>query len=610
MASKSMSLLENESAQTSADIQQPRSQSGDGVLAGKPARWENAPIPVGVCYAGCMFVCGNVLIGIGDALVEIATKNGIDMADTGWLFLARGAGQILATLICADLYASYWGNGILMVCTLLVAALWIAGALIAHAGLLYLWFFLTGLMTATLDIGTQILTRRAYGSEAGPWLTANTFCFATAGLLAPLVDYATDTLLEQCSVYALFAVILAVLTFLITEDNYLCLTKMQLDEDASTANLTTGQKIKNSLFAWLDPVYRNDALLALMIFFTIGGQNMMSNYLETYILITGVTPVNIDSLMLSLFWGSMVISRLVAMFKLQPGLQTKPLIGQMKIMFIGCMIAAVPLALAPNLMGQADNCKDTAERCAGPEGYCWIEKYACFPIEEDDVTTVCINPESSHSHSHTELINARADEADSDTTVDDKHSSSGPKQSVCGPGCTYKPGTGKGALGSDTLDLVGGIEYDWSPNCQMDDAEPHHAYWPLFAGYLIYGFFVGPILGYIFDFHNRVTVSKERGSAILILGLNLGSSLVPWLFTLCLQFDLAGASMPVVQIISVITPALIMARVVSLNKDTVNAPPGAAGAPAPAPAPAPASVQRMGSTGFTTGADGSVYDTP
>ena len=112
-----------------------------------------------------MFVCGNVLIGIGDALVEIATKNGIDMEDTGGLFLARGAGQILATLVCADLYSSFWGNGILMACTLAVAGLWALGALIVHAPTLYLWFFMTGLMTATLDIGTQILTRRAYGTN-------------------------------------------------------------------------------------------------------------------------------------------------------------------------------------------------------------------------------------------------------------------------------------------------------------------------------------------------------------------------------------------------------------------------------------------------------------
>ena len=71
---------------------------------------------------------------------------------------------------------------------------------------------------------------------------------------------------------------------------------------------------------------------------------------------------------------------------------------------------------------------------------------------------------------------------------------------------------------------------------------------------MIYGFFVGPILGYIFDFHNRVTISKERGSAILILGLNLGSSLVPYLFTACLQLGLQGYSMPVVELASIISP--------------------------------------------------------
>ena len=31
-------------------------------------------IPIGICYAASMGVCGNVLVGIGDALVEIADK--------------------------------------------------------------------------------------------------------------------------------------------------------------------------------------------------------------------------------------------------------------------------------------------------------------------------------------------------------------------------------------------------------------------------------------------------------------------------------------------------------------------------------------------------------
>ena len=85
-------------------------------------------IPVGVCYAGCMFVCGNVLIGIGDALVELADQVNITQEDTGGLFLVRGVGQILATLFCADLYSDYHGNGILATCTIVVAVLWVCGA--------------------------------------------------------------------------------------------------------------------------------------------------------------------------------------------------------------------------------------------------------------------------------------------------------------------------------------------------------------------------------------------------------------------------------------------------------------------------------------------------
>ena len=527
----------------------------------KPALWADGPIPVGVCYAGCMFVCGNVLIGIGDALVEMAHANGIQMSDTGNLFLARGVGQILATLFCADLYAGFHGNGILMVCCVGVGAMWLVVSMISNELVLLLWFFATGLMTATLDIGTQILTRREYGAEAGPWLTANTFCFATAGLLAPLVDYITSGLLQQCAVYAGFAILLGALTLFVSEDCYLIPTRRQQDASSDTRPKTLGAKVRASLFAWADPVYNNDALLALMIFFTIGGQNMMSNYLETFILITGVTPVHVDSLMLSLFWGSMVISRLVAMFKLQPGLKTKPLIAQMQVMFVGCMLASVPLWLTPNLYGQPDCTSVThdpngavasEERCSGPQSYCWM-KTASPPYDYHETVL-------------------------GDATYYWSTACEGTNPSC--PAGTSATASSGGVSGSAMNGRVGGAQVA-QPHSDAD-CEPDHAYWPLFAAYLTYGFFCGPILGYIFDFHNRVTVSKERGSAILILGLNLGSSLVPWLFTVVLQAGAQGASMPIVEMASVIAPALIMFHVVSKNKATVN---GEAKAAQPQPEP-------------------------
>lgn len=47
---------------------------------------------------------------------------------------------------------------------------------------------------------------------------------------------------------------------------------------------------------------------------------------------------------------------------------------------------------------------------------------------------------------------------------------------------------------------------------------------------IAYGGCTGPLLGYLFDIQNRLSTSSERGSAILIFGMNLGTSLLPWAF--------------------------------------------------------------------------------
>jgi MFS family permease len=242
----------NDGLMSSVDFAQKNAAAA--VPKSKPPLWRG--IPVGVCYAASMGVCGNVLVGIGDALVEIVDKVGVDPKDTGSYFVTRGVGQILATLYCAELYSSFYGNGILVYCLALVTVLWICVAFITNQWVLYLWFFATGLLTATTDIGTQILTRRAYGANAGPWLTANTFCFATAGLVAPLVDYATPTLLAQCSVYGTFAALSSALMLVCGEDCYLIPTRKPT-QASDQPPVSVGAKIRQSLTSWCGAPWRS-----------------------------------------------------------------------------------------------------------------------------------------------------------------------------------------------------------------------------------------------------------------------------------------------------------------------------------------------------------------
>mmetsp|Transcript_56757 Transcript_56757/g.128651 ORF Transcript_56757/g.128651 Transcript_56757/m.128651 type:complete len:333 (-) Transcript_56757:57-1055(-) len=50
----------------------------------------------------------------------------------------------------------------------------------------------------------------------------------------------------------------------------------------------------------------------------------------------------------------------------------------------------------------------------------------------------------------------------------------------------------------------------------------------LWFGVVAYGFFNGPTIGYVYDLCNRTTAASEKGMSIVMFGLNLGASLVPF----------------------------------------------------------------------------------
>lgn len=51
----------------------------------------------------------------------------------------------------------------------------------------------------------------------------------------------------------------------------------------------------------------------------------------------------------------------------------------------------------------------------------------------------------------------------------------------------------------------------------------------LWLGLCFFGLFNGPCVGYCYDMNNRLTAPSEESMAIVMLGLNMGASLVPWI---------------------------------------------------------------------------------
>lgn len=126
----------------------------------------------------------------------------------GAVFLTRGIGAGLGNIVSPKLYRLARGKITVSVTLFLLAGNLLLVPLADNSGALHVMFLALGFLTAIVDAGCQLMTRRLHGSAAGPWLGANTVSFGLGGAFSPLIGWLTGSLVVE---YA----ILATVTFLI-----------------------------------------------------------------------------------------------------------------------------------------------------------------------------------------------------------------------------------------------------------------------------------------------------------------------------------------------------------------------------------------------------------
>jgi len=174
-----------------------------GAHAHETAEVANLRLWWGICYANAMGVCGIVLVALGSTLSALAADCGTTETAVGTVFIARGVGAITGALGSARLYAPpRRGNAVMIVVLLLLSVVLLYMPFVREVWVLHATWFLLGACTATLDTGCQIMTRKVHGVHAGPWLGANTVCFAIAGALVPLIEIVTGELFAQYATLA------------------------------------------------------------------------------------------------------------------------------------------------------------------------------------------------------------------------------------------------------------------------------------------------------------------------------------------------------------------------------------------------------------------------
>jgi len=169
---------------------------------------------------------------------------------------------------------------------------------------LHVTWFLMGMCTATLDTGCQIMTRKVHGIHAGPWLGANTVCFAIAGALVPLIEIITGEFFAQYATLATISVLNAAALYAAPHPETPEI-RAQLPPRVGGPGAKGDKAPKGP--------YHLELLFGATVFWLIGGKVDTTSYITTYVRQTGVVASSKASVALLLLWIMITVGRLVGL---------------------------------------------------------------------------------------------------------------------------------------------------------------------------------------------------------------------------------------------------------------------------------------------------------
>mmetsp|Transcript_24302 Transcript_24302/g.75945 ORF Transcript_24302/g.75945 Transcript_24302/m.75945 type:complete len:451 (+) Transcript_24302:77-1429(+) len=300
-----MGDVENAPDETSAML--PKKTEKGGIEAPRVESREIANLRLwwGASYANAMGVCGIVLVALGSTLSSLAADCGTSATRVGTVFIARGAGAVTGALSSARLYSPPRPGNLVMVFVLLaLAGVLLYMPFVKDVWVLHVTWFLLGMCTATLDTGCQIMTRKVHGVHAGPWLGANTVCFAIAGALVPLIELITGQLFAQYATLATIAVLNAAALYAAPAPETPAI-RDQLPPRVVLAAKTASTS--------RHPKYSLELIFGATVFWLIGGKVDTTSYITTYVKTTGIISNHDASLSLLLLWVMITVGRLLGL---------------------------------------------------------------------------------------------------------------------------------------------------------------------------------------------------------------------------------------------------------------------------------------------------------
>lgn len=280
------------------------------LLRGSPGiGWPNEPVRyngfpydfktvafISLSLVYCYMICGIVTVAIGATLEDLAADVGSVSTDIGSVYVARGVGSILGSFACFYVFEHHNPIKTLIASELITAIVCFLLPFVTVLTTLHVGYFIIGALNSVMQTGAMHVLRNLHGEKAGPWLGGLGACFVSAGVLVPGIQLLTDTLLYQYLVFG-GLVLFGVAWFLALPDLYGEMVRIQ-EESIETATQHLSRDTKQNI-----PHYWAEVMVALLIFFVIGGGDAVTFYIETYVDDTGIIEPSLKAVILLVFYA-------------------------------------------------------------------------------------------------------------------------------------------------------------------------------------------------------------------------------------------------------------------------------------------------------------------
>lgn len=232
---------------------------------------------------------------LGPSLPSLAAHTQTNLAEIGFLFMARSLGYMIGSLRGGHAFDKLPGHNLLAGLLLLISASLALAPVISQLWVLTLVLLFLGIGEGALDMGTNLLLSWVHRENATPFLNALHFFFGAGSFLGPII-VAQALRLEGDIQWAYWILAIYPLFLLIG----------MLRQPSPASPQTILQKINGQV-----PAFQTFLIVAFFALY-VGTEAGYGGWIYSYALVMNLDTETSAAFLTSIFWGSITIGRLVS----------------------------------------------------------------------------------------------------------------------------------------------------------------------------------------------------------------------------------------------------------------------------------------------------------